>query len=96
MTGDFNLDYAKKYRPDNIPDMHLDDCSDYLGLVQLVNFPTWSRLVNGSLRSSVLDHVYCNDATLVDHIIIRTLVGDHNLVHFNIKDEQGTPKMYCA
>ena len=33
VTGDFNLDYAKKYRPDNIPDMHLDDCSDYLGLV---------------------------------------------------------------
>ena len=45
-------------------------------------------------KSSVLNHVYCNDATFVDHIIgIRTLVGDHNLVHFNIMDEQGTPKM---
>ena len=35
----------------------LDNCFDDLRLSQLVNFPTWSRLVNGSLRSSVLDHL---------------------------------------
>ena len=71
MTGDFNFDYANQYKPDNNKRnlfTHLDDCFDYLGLVQLVNFPTWYRLVNGSLRSSVMDHVYWNNATLLDHI----------------------------
>ena len=54
-------------------------CLSFMCSQTFANFNnTWSRLVNGSLRSSVLDHVYCNNATIVDRIIgIRTLVGDH-------------------
>ena len=27
-------------------------------LLQMVEFPTWSRVVEGNLRSSIIDHVY--------------------------------------
>jgi exonuclease III len=60
ILGDFNVDHAKKYDV-TYANKHLfddfDNCLSHLGLFQHVNFVTWSRLVNGTLRSSVLDHV---------------------------------------
>ena len=59
ILGDFNLDY--KMRHDiNYPRANyfnlFDDVLGDLNLMQLVDFPTWSRLVGLSWRTSVLDH----------------------------------------
>ena len=35
-----------------------DEHISAFGLVQLIEFGTWSRLVENTLRSSILDHVY--------------------------------------
>ena len=40
---------------------------------QLVEFQTWSRLVNGVLRTSVLDHIYFNDATMLSNMKVTSL-----------------------
>ena len=32
---------------------------------QIVNFTTWSRIINGITKESLLDHVYTNDITIV-------------------------------
>ena len=45
-----------------------DDALSNFGLEQLIDFVTWSRLVNNVYKSSVLDHVYVNDGTSVTNI----------------------------
>ena len=36
-------------------------------LSQIVNFDTWSRVINGTKKSSLLDHIYVkNPATVTD------------------------------
>ena len=67
ILGDFNLDY--KMRHDiNYPRANyfnlFDDVLGDLNLMQLVDFPTWSRLVGLSWRTSVLDHIYVNNIIL--------------------------------
>ena len=37
-------------------------------LIQMVNFVTWSRMVGQFLRSSILDHVYLNDPTVIRNL----------------------------
>ena len=59
----YNINYANKWHFEKLAES-FDDC----GLVQLVEFDTWSRLVNGHWRSSVLDHVYVNDATIIKNL----------------------------
>ena len=88
VVGDFNLDYSKiadvNYGYKNL----FNDFDELLGnfeLVQLVNFVTWSRLVGMSLRSSILDHIYIKDPTIVNNLrSIDMLFGDHVLVEFNV------------
>ena len=46
---------------------YFDDFDDLLfdeNLIQLVEFPTWSRIVNNVLLESILDHIYVKDPTL--------------------------------
>ena len=38
------------------------------GLIQLVDFPTWSRTINGTERTSILDHIYVEDPTIVSNL----------------------------
>ena len=60
VVGDFNLDENKKFKNDYAYKSYydlLDEHFDPLNLVQLVEFETWSRLVNGTWRSSGLDHM---------------------------------------
>ena len=49
-----------------------------MNLIQLVRFPTWSRTINNSLCSSIIDHIYTRNPTAVQTIypIIPSL-GDH-------------------
>ena len=46
-------------------------------LVQIIEFPTWSRIVNNVLLESTIDHIYVKDPTLVGDIqSIKPLFGD--------------------
>ena len=58
IIGDFNLNEEMKYRPDYSHKHYYEDLIeifDPLSLIQMVKFKTWSRLVNGNWKSSILD-----------------------------------------
>jgi hypothetical protein len=56
----------------------LEEVQNDLSLSQLVKFDTWRRVVNGELRTSLLDHVYENTHGLVENITeISTSMSDH-------------------
>ena len=60
ILGDFNLNEAMKYNNDYSHKSYYDELNsvfDPLGLIQLVEFETWRRIVNGTLRTLTLDHV---------------------------------------
>ena len=61
ILGDFNLDLNKE-RVDNYAKKHLlvlmKNILGHHGFDQLVNGDTWSRVVNGTVQSSRIDHVY--------------------------------------
>jgi hypothetical protein len=88
--GDFNLDWSKKnllsYQFKSYLEMFDEVIGDH-GLTQLVEFPTWSRIVNGTERSSILDHVYVTNPTIINDIIrITPYFGDHKLQCFEFLD----------
>ena len=61
ILGDFNIDFKKRYMVDYVNRylfVDFDDALANFGMEQLVNFVTWSRLVNSVLKSSILDHIY--------------------------------------
>ena len=89
IIGDFNLDYSKKY---DISYSHkhyftaLEDALSGQNLIQLVNFPTWSRSINGVQCSSIIDHVYVNDPTKITTLLsITPPFDDHTLILFSIR-----------
>ena len=56
----------------------LDELTNEKNLTQLVNFNTWRRIVNGELRTSLLDHVYENVHGLVENITeVSISTSDH-------------------
>ena len=60
ILGDFNLNEEMKYKSDYSNNAYFEDLNktfDPLGLIQLVEFETWKRLVNGQWRTSTIDHV---------------------------------------
>ncbi len=88
LLGDFNLDHSKKFN-NTYMNKHLfaifDNLLSHLGLFQHVNFPTWSRMINGTMKSSVLDHIYSNVPTLISNVqYINPTFGDHLLVMFDL------------
>ena len=81
LQGDFNLDFSKMYDDNygykNLFDGFDDEMSMY-NLVQMVDFVTWSRMVGSIVRSSILDHIYVKDHTLVRNLrSLKPLFGDH-------------------
>ena len=86
VIGDFNLDYAKFHSLDYTNKNLCNDLLstfDPMSLIQLINFPTWSRIVQNILKESILDHVYTNDSTLVENIAsITPFGGDHKIITF--------------
>ena len=47
-------------------------------LIQIVNFKTWSRVINGVKKESLLYHIYTNDITLLNNFHFETpIFGDH-------------------
>ena len=68
VIGDFNIDYAKIFDVNYGNKGLFEDFEAALSkfeLVQLVNFITWSRMVGTSLRTSILDHIYIKDPTIL-------------------------------
>ena len=96
IMGDFNLDDSKKfnvnYAQRNFFEI-LNEIFDNHGLQQLINFPTWERLVGNVIKQSVLDHIYVKDYTLITEInSIKPNIGDHLLVTFIIASTTPIPK----
>ena len=63
VLGDFNLDAGMEARQDYVYKMPLELLSNFAlekNLLQLVNFNTWSRNINGVRKQSCLDHIYLN------------------------------------
>ena len=85
ILGDFNLDYSHRndvnYRYENMFN-DFDDAFDDINLIQMVEFKTWSRVVNNVLRESIIDHIYVTDPTmLIDLQSAKPCFGDHLLIH---------------
>ena len=88
VVGDFNLDYSKvsdvNYGYRNMFN-DFDESLSRFELIQLVNFVTWSRMVGSSLRSSILDHIYIKNPTIVNNLrSLDPFFGDHMLVEFEV------------
>ena len=81
--GDFNVDLLKEHDtedPDSISNI-LKACCLENGWEQKITLPTRSRVVEGRLESSCLDHIYCNDPTKIRKIrIIKIASSDHDLI----------------
>ena len=98
LLGDFNLDWNKKgvygYQFRNYFN-DMDDVLSGTSLLQLVDFPTWSRVVNNQLRESTLDHLYCTDPSLITEVSgIKPVFGDHTMVVASIALNKPRPTTY--
>jgi len=81
ILGDFNLDHNRRgdpsYHHSRLYELWKETETRHQ-LLQLVNFPTWSRLDRGTLKTSVLDHVYTNNNGLIDSISeLSAIISDH-------------------
>ena len=92
ILGDFNLNESMRYSQDYSHKeyfLEMMNLFDPMGLVQMVEFETWKRLINGTWRTSTIDHVYTNDATVIKNLKpVETIIGDHVLVTMNLKNEK--------
>ena len=99
VVGDFNIDYNRKghlhYNHHALFTM-LDQFENEMHLTQIVKFNTWRRVVNGQLKTSLLDHVYENIFGLVEKVTeISSSTSDHSpvLININVMIEQITEKI---
>ena len=72
VLGDFNLDAKRDYAYKN-EILNLNNFALTSNLSQIVNFDTWSQIVNGVKRSSVLDHIYVKDRSTTLNVSIFVL-----------------------
>ena len=50
-------------------------------MLQIINFSTWSRIVNGIKKESTLDHVYIKDITNIRNFYpVTPEIGDHKII----------------
>jgi hypothetical protein len=89
--GDFNLDANKQFQADYTHKLLFDDLESHLielNFIQLVEFDTWSRIVENNRRSSLLDHIYTDDPTRISSIYpITPIFGDHIMVILTVMGE---------
>ena len=95
VLGDFNLDHSKKYHIEYSHKQYFNILNELLlqhDLHQIVNFATWSRVINNTLTTSILDHVYLKDVTNVVNLSAFTPpFGDHLMITFNTKSSKVNP-----
>ena len=84
LLGDLNLDWFKKELRQYAFRAYFDDFERVLSgtdLVQMVNFPTWSRTINGVVKESLLDHFYSNNPLSISDIHpVEPIFGDHCMI----------------
>ena len=89
LLGDFNLNFAKKNDINYSHVGYFDDFENVLSdtnMIQLIEFPTWSRIINNVLIESILEHIYVKDPTTLSEIqSTKPLFGDHFLVSIIIE-----------
>ena len=96
VMGDFNLDASMENRPDydrKVPLNLLNNFALEKNLIQMVSEATWSRVINGIKKESLLDHVYVKNAATVHNLTVKPqLFGDHKLVvvELTLKSENDT------
>ena len=92
IVGDFNLDYPQRENVDyRYANMFTDFDEKFLdiNLVQMIDFSTWSRIVNNVLKESTLDHIYLTDPKFCINIeSYKPCFGDHLLITITIKSEK--------
>ena len=93
--GDFNLDYSQihnlQYRlKNNLEALNL--VMSCYNMLQIIKYPTWSRTINGTIKESTLDHIYVNDATIVQNLYpVVPEIGDHKLIIMELIGSQQAP-----
>jgi hypothetical protein len=91
LLGDFNLDENKRHLVDYNQKQLFQDFEELIGhhqYVQHVNQPTWERVIQGNVKNSILDHIYCTDSTIVGDVLYRdTIYGDHKMVILSTTNE---------
>ena len=96
LSGDFNLDESKRFANDYRGKIFFDklnDLIDDISLIQLINEPTWQRIVNNEIRESVIDHLYVKNPLLINNIEYHEpLIGDHKLISFEINGKNNYSK----
>ncbi|MBF0208929.1 MAG: endonuclease/exonuclease/phosphatase family protein [Oligoflexia bacterium] len=91
LVGDFNIDFSKYLDQSYNKKVffeNMDTFLDNFNLAQIVDKPTWHRVVNGQLRESTLDHIYVNHLHLISRVEQHYPgVGDHNVIVIDISVE---------
>ena len=65
-------------------------------MIQVVDFNTWSRIINGNRKESMLDHVYLNNFDIFDSVYFENPVfGDHVLVILKLATKKA-PHINCS
>ena len=84
VMGEFNLDVKMELRNYYLYKVLFGLLTNFINennLVQLVNFETWTRTLNGIRKESTLDHIYTGDATLDNEVTFKIpTFGDHYLI----------------
>ena len=88
ILGDFNLDINKKHLetyPRKNYFVLMQNILGHHGLDQLVNEDTWSRVVNGIVQSSRIDHVYTTVRNRITNLkLVNNAFSDHEMVEFEL------------
>ena len=88
LMGDLNLDWKRKgdfSYPFKNYFSYMDEKMSNFNFIQVVNFPTWSRIVNNVVKESTIDHVYTHEPSVViDLYSVKPFFGDHVLLAFGI------------
>ena len=97
ISGDFNLDDSKRFALDYRNKLFFDRlnviCDDH-NLFQLIRKPTWERIINNTIKTSILDHLYVKAPNHVTNIeMYEPLIGDHKLITFEIVANTTEPKI---
>ena len=92
IIGDLNYDLLKN--GDSSYPLHKTfepwtNMVDFLGLTQLVDKPTWSRSIQGSIKKSLLDHCYVSTEDLTC-TLVDLQIGDHIGLCLTSKDHKAS------
>ena len=88
ILGDFNLNARMEHNLDYKQKSLLEPLINFVlsrSLVQIIEFTTWSRSINGNLKQSLLDHVYVTNFAMIENIDFEVpTFGDHLLIKVKV------------